>query len=105
MAWRDALVRDPELKPPDVEMSEAVDAGRGERGTVVAADGMGKAVLTKMAAKLVLRGLLAGIEQPVAAEQVAAEVIDNGEGVAVTAVAHAELSLEVDGPHLVGSVL
>ena len=47
---------------------------------------------------------LAGdIAQPLAAEKIAAEVINDRKRVAVNAVAHAELPLEVDGPDLVGT--
>jgi hypothetical protein len=42
------------------------------------------------------------LQEPVAAEQVAAEVIKDGQWIAVDPVAHAELALEVDGPDLVG---
>lgn len=38
-----------------------------------------------------------------ATEQVAAEVVDDGERVAVSAVAHEELPFEINGPDLVGS--
>jgi hypothetical protein len=49
----DALVGDAELKPPDIEPSETMNAGGGEGGTVIAADGVGKAVLSKEAKELV----------------------------------------------------
>jgi hypothetical protein len=48
-AWGDALVSDSELEPPDVEAVEAVNPCRGKGSAVVAADGVGKAVLTKQA--------------------------------------------------------
>jgi hypothetical protein len=38
-----------------------------------------------------------------ATEQVAAEVVDDGERVAVSSVAHEELAFEIHGPDLVGS--
>ena len=103
LTWRDALVRDAELQPPDVEMCQAVDASRGEGSAVVAADGIGKPMLAEEAAELGLHARRADVEQPVAGEQVAAEVVDDGEGIAVAAVAHPELPLEVDGPDLIGS--
>ena len=40
--WRDALVSDPELQPPDVQAVEAVNPCRGKRCTVVAANGPGR---------------------------------------------------------------
>jgi len=103
LTWRDALVRDAELKPPDIEMGQAVDAGRGEGGAVVAADGIGKPVPAEEGAELGLHARRTDVEQPVAREQVAAEVVDDREGIAVAPVAHAELPFEVDGPDLIGS--
>ena len=47
LTWRDALVRDAELKPPDVELGQTVDASRGEGSAIVAADGIGKPMLRK----------------------------------------------------------
>ena len=47
--WRDALVSDAELQPPDVESSEAVNPGRGKGCAVVAANGVGQAMLAEEA--------------------------------------------------------
>ena len=44
----------------------------------------------------------ADIRQGLAAEQIAAEVVEDGEGITVLAVAQTELTFEVDGPDLVG---
>jgi hypothetical protein len=44
---RDALVSDAELKPPDIQVSQAMDTGRRERGAVIAADCVWKTILTK----------------------------------------------------------
>src|SRR6188768_4111603 len=51
--------------------------------------------------KLRSDALGADVEQSMAAKQVATEMIDDGQGVAVDAVAHQELALEVDRPDLV----
>ena len=48
----DALVSDPELEPPDVEVAEPVNPGRSERSAVVAADRVGETVLPKQAQEL-----------------------------------------------------
>lgn len=102
-AWGDALVSDPELEPPDVEAIEAVNSGRGEGGAVVAADGVGEAVFTEQTQELGFDPFCAHIQEAVAAEEIAAEVVDDGQGVAVEAIAHEELAFEVDRPDLVGS--
>ena len=49
----DALVGDAELKPPNVKVSETVNACGSKGGAVVAADRVGKAVLSKQAQELV----------------------------------------------------
>jgi hypothetical protein len=51
--------------------------------------------------KLGFYALRTHVEQSVAAEQTSAEVIEDGEGIAIDPVPHQELSLEVDGPDLV----
>ena len=61
----------------------------------------GRPCSRKRRTELGLDALRADVEQPVAAEQVPAEVVDDGERIAVEAVAHQELPLEVDGPDLI----
>ncbi len=97
-----ALVGDAELEPPDVQVVEAVNPGRGERGAVVTADRVRQAAGAEELAEGRCHTGPADIEQPLATEQVAAEVIDDRKRVAVDSVAHAELALEVDGPDLIG---
>src|SRR4051812_33172779 len=58
-------------------------------------------MLAKQSEELRLDALSAHVEQSVTAEQVSAEVIDDGQGVAVDAIPHQELALEVDRPDLV----
>src|SRR6266496_2727624 len=65
------------------------------------ADGVGKAAGAEQVAEVGFHSGAADIRQGLAAEQIAAEVIEDGERVAVGRVAHAELALEVDGPDLV----
>ena len=102
-AWGDALVSDPELEPPHVEPIQAVNSRRGEGSAVVAADGIGEAVFTKQTQELGFDALCAYVQEAVAAQEIAAEVVEDGQGVAVEAVAHEELAFEVDRPDLVGS--
>ncbi len=101
----DALVGDAELKPPNVKVSQTVNACGSEGGAVVAADRVGEAMLSKQAQELVLDASCLHIRQAMATKQVAAEVVDDGERVAGSAVAHEELPFEIDGPNLVGRVV
>src|SRR3990172_4644346 len=82
-AGRDALVGDPELEPPDVEAVEPVDAGGGKRGTVVTADRVGEAVAAEQATQVRPDPGPSDVQQPLTAEQVTTEVIDNRQRVAV----------------------
>ena len=43
------------------------------------------------------------IVQTIAAKQIAAEMVDDSQGITVAPVAHEKLPLEVDGPNLIGS--
>jgi len=99
----DALVSDAELKPPHVEVSKPVNASRREGSPVVTADRVGKTVFTEQASEVAFDAWCFHIGQSMAAEQVAAEVVDDGERVAVATIAHEELPFEVDGPDLIGS--
>lgn len=102
IAWGNARVGDAELEPPNVQPTETVNACGGKRGAVVTADSIGKSMFTKQAQELALDPFSAHVRESVAAEQIAAEVIDEGQRVAVEPVAHEELPFEVDGPNLVG---
>ena len=97
-------MRDPELQPPDVEATEPMDARGGERRAVVGADRIRKPTGSEQPAEVRLHSIAADIIEALAAEEIAAEVVDDGQGIAVDAVAHPELALEIDRPDLVGSV-
>ena len=56
-----------------------MNAGRSERSSVVASDGVGKTVLAEKPQKLPFDAIRAEIEEAVAAEQIAAEVIGDGD--------------------------
>ena len=102
-AGSNALMGDPELQPPDVEAAETMDAGGGERRAAVGADGVRESAGTKQPAEMRHHSLSADIVETLAAEEVAAQVVDDGQGVAVDAVAHTELAFVVDRPDLVGT--
>ena len=92
----------PEPQPPDVEAIQAMNPRGGERRPVVAANGVRQPVRAKQPPQRWLHAAPPHIEQTVAAEEVAAEVVNHSERVAVDTVPRAELAFEVDGPHLVG---
>ena len=78
-----------------------MDPGGGERCPVVTADALGEAAGAEQVAEVRVHPGPCNIQQPLTAEQVATEVIDDGQRVAIDAVARAELAFEVDGPDLV----
>lgn len=60
-------------------------------------------MLPKQAQELAFNAAGTYVWQPVAAKEIPAEMIDDGQGVAVDSVSHEELPLKVDGPNLIGS--
>src|SRR5882672_10812532 len=58
-------------------------------------------MLAKQAEELRLDAVRTDVRQPMAAEKVAAEMVDAGQRVAVNAVAHQELPFEVHRPDLI----
>jgi len=80
-----------------------VNAGGGKGRAVVTADRVGEAVFSKQSQEVAFDASGLHIRKAMATEQVAAEVVDDGERVAVLAVAHEELAFEIHGPDLVGS--
>ena len=99
----DALVCDTELEPPNIQPSQAVDAGRSKGGAVIAANGIGESMLTKQLQKLSVDALGSHVRQCFATQQVTTEVVDNRQGIAVETISGEELAFEIDGPNLVGS--
>jgi len=98
----DGLRSDAEFYPPSRKTRDATDGLCGEWDAVVAADYGGQAVLAEEALEDRLSELVFGRDQGLASEQVAAEAVDDGERVAVTAIAGFEVTFEVCGPHGVG---
>src|SRR5262249_29093270 len=98
----DELGVDAEANPPDGQAGQAAQGGGGEGHAVVGADDAWQAVLVKQPAEHGLAAGGFGGGQTLAGEQVAAEAVDDGEGVAVETVAGLEVTLEVGGPDVVG---
>ena len=101
---RDALVDDAELHPPNVQLTESVDAGRRKGHAVVASNGVWQAHLAEQILQCFPRTGGAHVWQATAAQQVSAVVIKNGQRVTVDAIACAKLTLEVHRPDLVGRI-
>jgi len=97
----DALVGDAWLKPPHIEAVEPVNAGGGKWRAVVSADRLGQSGGPKELAEVRFHRRPADVREPLAAEQVAAEVIDDRQRVATDPVPHPEMALEIDRPDLV----
>ena len=103
-AGPDPLMNDAELHPPNVQRAQSVDAGRREWRAVVAADRRRQAMLAEHPLEGGPRSRRLHVEQRAAREQVPAVAIQQGQRIAVDAVASLELALEVDRPHLVRSI-
>src|SRR5437870_6944230 len=103
MTRLDALLGDPEADPPDVHRAQAMDAGRAEGRAVVRSDGARQADVAEEPVEHEPAVLGADRRQGVTGEQIAAMLVGDREGVAVRAIAGAEVALEVRGPHVVRS--
>jgi hypothetical protein len=90
---------DAEPDPPGGELGQAAEGAGGEGDAVVRADPLREPVLPEQAFKRHAGRCQQGPGQRVAGEQVAAVAVDDGEGIAVLAVAGLELAFEVGGPH------
>ena len=74
----DALMGDAELEPPDIQPVEAVDAGGCERRAIVAANRLREPAGAEQVPEMGFHAGTTDIGQALAAEQIAAEVIDDG---------------------------
>jgi len=98
----DELGVDAEADPPNGKPRQAAQSGGGEGNAVVGADDAGQTVLLEQVAEHGLAADMLRGTEALAGEQVTAEPVDDGEGVAIEAVAGLELTLEVGGPDVVG---
>jgi len=96
------LGTDTEPDPPDGQLGEPSESGRGERGAVVGADELRQTVLPEESLENGLRSCVRWMQQSLAAEQVARESIGDRQWIAVGAVTSPELALEVCGPDEIG---
>src|SRR5438105_14714874 len=101
MPWLDALRDDSELEPPDRERTEAQQSARGERAAVVAADHVRHPVRCENLLEDSPCTSPVDTLKALAREKVAAEVVCDGQRVAVLLVAHPELALVVHTPNVV----
>src|SRR6185295_9723561 len=101
MARHDPLDADADADPPERKPGESAQARRAERTAVIRENGPGKAVLAEDALEHLAGVLVLGREEGVAGENVAADVVDDGERIAVAVVAEEELAFVVNGHQVV----
>src|SRR5438445_5423948 len=94
-------IYNPEPDPPDVHRAQPMDARRAEGCPVVRADRAGQADVAEEPIEHEPALLGADRRQGVTGEQIAAVLVGDRQGIAVRAIAGAEVALEVRGPHVV----
>src|SRR5580692_483235 len=101
----DTLDADPEAQPPDRELAEAKEgAVAGEGHAVVATDRTWQSeVLESPFKDGKCVALLGGLEA-LAAQQVAAGEVSDGQGIAVATIGEHELALVIGAPQIVGMI-
>jgi hypothetical protein len=100
----EALVDNPLLHPPHIEGRPAMQPERRERRSIVRPDRLREPDRAKQGQKY--RSGVGGADrsQSPTHQHGAAEMIGHRQGIAVLAIAHPELTLEVGGPDLVGMI-
>ena len=103
MTGLDALDVDAQAQPPDGELAQAEQRmGAGEGHAVIGADRLGQAKLLESALEHGEGVGFLGGRQGLAAEEVAAGEVADGERVAVAPIGEHELAFVVGAPQLVG---
>src|ERR1035438_2671856 len=98
----DALEVDPEAQPPDRELGQTEESGAASRGgAVVGADTTGQPKVLKSALKHGKSIRFTGALQGVAAQQVAAGEVGDGQRIAISLIRQHELPLVVGTPKIV----
>lgn len=98
----DPLVLNAQAEPPHVELGEPVNPGRGKGHAIVRADRPGQPVLAKEPLEDRTHPVTLHREQAVARQEIPGVLVGDRQGVAVEAIAGAEVALEVGGPQIVG---
>jgi hypothetical protein len=102
LARLDELRGDAEFDPPDRELGEATDGGRGEGVAVVGSDALREAEVAEEVTKTAEGGIEIEAEHAAALMKEAGVPVLDGEGKAEMTVQGAELTLEVGSPGSVG---
>src|ERR1700736_6714245 len=98
----DALEVDPEAQPPDRELGQTEEgSATGKGGAVVGADTTGQPKVLKSALKHGKGIRLTGTLQGVAADQIAAGEVGDGQRIAISLIRQHELPLVVGTPKVV----
>src|ERR1051326_4280069 len=103
MSRHDSLDADAKADPPEREARESAQAWRAERTAVVRENGPREAVLAKDPLERPAGMFVLGRGEGVAGEDVAADVGEDGQRIAVVVVAEEELTLVVDGHQVIRS--
>src|SRR6476469_9023979 len=88
---------DAHLDPPDGEARKSAQGDRGERNTVVGANGLWQSIFSKQPFECEMDRDLFGRPECFASEDVSAVLIGDGQRIAVVAIARQKLAFEVGG--------
>lgn len=102
MSGLDEFGADAQVEPPDLEFGEAEDGLSGKRDAIIRANQGREAELSEEAFEDGLDERERNRRERLAAEEEAAEGVDDGEGIAVHAIGGEELAFEVHGPDVIG---
>jgi hypothetical protein len=83
-------------------LGQAMNPGGGEGHAVVGANGARQPVLPEQAVEDGPHAVAFGREQTMAGQEIPGVLVGNRQGVAVDAIARAEVALEIGGPEIVG---
>ena len=104
IAGLDALDADPEAQPPDRELAQTEEGvAAGEGTAIVGADDRGSPKSLKARSNTVNAYVSLVVVQRVAAQQVAAREVGDGQRIAIALIGEHELTLVVGAPQIVRS--
>src|SRR5579871_1342573 len=103
VAWLDAFDADTEAQPPHREFGEAEEGGAaGKRDAIVGADGCRQSEVFEGSLEGAKSKDFLGALQGIAAQQVPARRVGDGEGVTIALVGEHELALVIGAPKIIG---
>src|SRR5258708_8502211 len=100
-AWLNALGSNPQAQPPDRQLRQPAQCPRSKWRSVVGANCQRQPVLAKGVLEPGPNRCGAGLQQPTAEQQIAAEAIADRKRIAVAPVAGPEVSFEIGAPKII----